>query len=133
MQETFNDALNKRDQQNEARFNQFAQVLQQVVDKLNSVPEQRAGLLGTVDKGAIADKVMDKLLSKLSGEDTDPQFDDDFRRYKVNINQLQGLAIRRANKAIDNILQRELKGLSSASTNIAARQIEDDLASHGPV
>lgn len=131
LMDQFNDAFKKRDEQNEARFNQFAQVLQQVVDKVQE-KQQAGGPLATVDKGAIVDKVVDRLLAKVSGEETDPQFNEDFQRYKLNINKLQGLAIQRANKAIDLLLQKELKGLSSTvSTNIASRQLAEDLT-HGP-
>ena len=130
---TFNDALQKRDQQNEARFNQFAQVLQQVVDKVNQAPAEKGGALATVDKGALIDKAADKILAKLFHEDDDPANDPDYQRYKENKDIVGKIIIKRANQALDSLIKKELNPRTSVTKNAAAAMIGEDLAAHGPI
>ena len=128
---TFNDALQKRDQQNEARFNQFAQVLQQVVDKVNQAPAEKGGALATIDKGEVINKLADRVMAKVFHDEDDPSADVDFQQYKKNIHTLYNLGIKRAIQATDVIIKKELK-VPTASNNIAKSMIESDLT-HGPI
>lgn len=74
MQNTFNDALKKRDEQNEARFNQFAGVLQQVVDRVQSAPE-KGGIAAGIDKTTLIGQAVDKLADKLLNNDQQTELD----------------------------------------------------------
>ena len=127
---TFNDALTKRDQQTEARFNQFASVLQQVVDKVNAGPEKPGS---AIDKSEIVNKVADKLLSKIMGDEDDPNNDEDYQQYKRNQHELNKLVIKRANQALDTVIKKELKGNRSATAGMATKMIQADMASHEPI
>jgi len=127
---TFNDALTKRDQQNEARFNQFASVLQQVVDKVNQIPKPDS--TKNIDKDELIQKLLDKAVDKLTGSEDDPINDVDFQQYKKNIHTLYNLGIKRAIQATDVIIKKELR-VPTASNKIAKEIIESGLDAHGPV
>lgn len=74
MQNTFNDALKKRDEQSEARFNQFAQVLQQVVDRVQATPE-KGGIAAGIDKTTLIGQAVDKLADKLLNNEQQTELD----------------------------------------------------------
>jgi len=127
MQNTFNDALKKRDDQNEARFTQFSEVLRQVAENMKA--PQSSGI-GGLDKDAIVQKVVDRAISKLAGDEDDPASDIDFQQYKKNIHALYNLGIKRAIQATDVLIKKELR-MPTASNKIAEKMITEDL-SHGP-
>ena len=131
IQTTFNDALTKRDQQNEARFNQFAQVLQQVVDKVQGQP---AGKESIIDKSALADKVLDKLIAKLSGEEDDPSKDPLFQNYKQSVQQFHQMGLKIANQGMANLLRKEMRN-PNIVRDMAANMVSSDIEAagqHGP-
>jgi len=126
MQSTFNDALKKRDDQNEARFTQFSEVLRQVAENMKA--PQANGL--AIDKDTIVQKVVDRAIAKLAGDDEDPASDIDFQQYKKNIHALYNLGIKRAIQATDVLIKKELK-MPTASNRIAEKMITEDLG-HSP-
>lgn len=133
LQTTFNDALTKRDQQNEARFNQFAQVLQQVVDKVQGQPQQEKTSL--IDKNALADKVLDKVIAKLSGEEDDPSKDPLFQNYKQSVQQFHQMGLKIANQGMANLLRKEMRN-PNIVRDMAANMVSSDIeaaGTHGPV
>jgi hypothetical protein len=130
LQNTFNDALTKRDQQNEARFNQFAQVLQQVVDKVQTQPQT-----GIIDKSALTDKLFDRLLAKFGGDEDDPSKDPLFQNYKESVQQFQKMGLKIANQGMANILRREMRN-PNIVRDMAANMVTADIeaaGSHGPI
>lgn len=133
IQTTFNDALTQRDQQNEARFNQFAQVLQQVVDKVQGAPQTSASPM--IDKAALADKVMDRIIAKLSGEEDDPSKDPLFQNYKQSVQQFHQMGLKIANQGMANLLRKEMRN-PNIVRDMAANMVSSDIeaaGSHGPV
>ena len=133
IQTTFNDALTQRDQQNEARFNQFAQVLQQVVDKVQGAPQTAASPM--IDKAALADKVMDRIIAKLSGEEDDPSKDALFQNYKQSVQQFHQMGLKIANQGMANLLRKEMRN-PNIVRDMAANMVSSDIeaaGSHGPV
>ena len=130
---TFNDALQKRDQQNEARFNQFAQVLQQVVDKVNQAPE-KGGPLANLDKTDVINKFADRVMAKLFGDDDDPHNDPIFQTYKENVVKFNMMGIKIANQGMANLLRKEVRN-PDIIKQIAGDMVERDMnvSSHGPI
>ena len=130
---TRDDTAKHQHEQNESRFLQFANVLQQVYDKVNASPGQaeKSGVLATIDKGEVINKLADRVMAKVFHDEDDPSADFDFHQYKKNIHTLYNLGIKRAIQATDVIIKKELK-VPTASNNIAKSMIESDLT-HGPI
>lgn len=131
MMDMMNDALKKRDEQNEARFNQFAQVLQQVVDRVQpaAAQPQEGGALANVNKGEIVSKVFDKIAERYLG----PEQQSDVQQISDLLARAMMREVVLAGKARARVALKKGLLYPEETEGILEDHIEKSVMQHGPV